>query len=74
MAKSYSGIGNTVYACPMPSYIMLDEKIFIVHLEMLNVLIALRLWADRLQGNCDNAAVMSVIGTNKSWDLFLGYK
>ena len=43
---------------------------------MLNVLIALRLWADRLRGKrvtiyCDNAAVVSVIGTGKSRDLFL---
>ena len=64
-------LGNTVYACPIPSYIVLDEKLFIVHLEMLNVLIALRLWADRVTIYCDNAAGVSVIGTGKSRDLFL---
>ena len=68
-------LGKVVCACPIPSYIVLDEKLFIVHLEMLNLLIALQLWADRLRGKrvtiyCDNA-VVSVISTDKSRDLFL---
>ena len=32
---------DIVNACPIPSYIVLDEKLLIVHLEMLNVLVAL---------------------------------
>ena len=49
----------------------------IVHLEMINVFIALKLWRHELQGrtiviHCDNMAMVSSISSGRSWDPFLG--
>ena len=49
----------------------------IVHLEMINVFIALNLWRHKLQGrtiviHCDNMAVVNSILCGRSWDSFLG--
>ena len=77
---SLKGMGacmmNRIYACPMPEYLVVDPKMLIVHLEMLNILIALRRWAPFLQGNavmihCDNMAVVTVIKNGRTRDMFL---
>ena len=49
----------------------------IVQLEMLNVLVAIRVWANQWRGKtiviaCDNQAVVSVINTGKTKDVVLG--
>ena len=65
---------NRVYATPIiqiPNFIST-----IVHLEMLNVVIALRTWAKYWQHTkviifCDNLAVVHVVETNRTRDEFL---
>ena len=49
----------------------------IVHLEMINILVALRLFGNTWKGNrvhikCDNEAVVSVLRTGKARNPFLG--
>ena len=64
---------NAVYAIPLDrGYLGFD----IVHLEMLNILVALRTWKKRWGGkriliHCDNNAVISVINTGKTRDNIL---
>ena len=58
-------------------YTGLPKHCTIVHLEMINVFIALNLWRHELQGptiviNCDNMAVVNSILSGPSWDSFLG--
>ena len=48
----------------------------IVHLEMINILVAIRTWATLWQGkniriHCDNPAVVSVLTTGKTRDVLL---
>ena len=52
--------GNRVYALPLPAGFM---NLHITQLEMLNVVVALKVWANmwankRIKINCDNLAVM----------------
>ena len=73
-----TGIGGIwngrVYAAPVPTYV--DFQPNITHLEMLNVLIALKLWAKDWAGSsvtlhCDNLAVVWVVNSGKTRDKFL---
>ena len=65
--------GHQVYTISIP----LGFKNFtIVHLEMLNILVAICTWACQWQGKtvrifCDNAAVVSVLNSGKTRDLTL---
>ena len=66
--------GTQVYASPLPQY--LNPELGIVQLEMLNVLVAFRLWAHTMQDQklkiyCDNAAVVSVLSSGRSRDAYL---
>ena len=65
---------NQVYAVKIPKNF---ENYSIVHLEMLNILVALRIWcqqwaAHRILLKCDNQAVVSVLNSGKTQDLTLG--
>ena len=65
---------NKVYATPIHN--LGDLKLSIVHLEMLNIVIALRVWGSswqhkRLQIHCDNLGVVQVVKTGKTKDPFL---
>lgn len=67
--------GTEVYQCAVP-YLSAYPNASIVHLEMLNVLVALRLWTTALANKClkiycDNIAVVSVITTGKGVDPLL---
>ena len=65
--------GQYVYTVPIP----LGYKDFsIVHLEMLNILVAIRTWSHQWGGKaikiaCDNQAVVSVLNSGKTRDLTL---
>ena len=65
--------GNQVYALPLPlGYMDLN----IVHLEMLNILVALRVWnqswaKSRVRIICDNEAVVHVVNLGRIRDLTL---
>ena len=65
--------GNHVYALPLPlGYMDLN----IVHLEMLNILVALRVWnqswaKSRVRIACDNEAVVHVLNSGRTRDLIL---
>ena len=73
---SLTGIGgvwkNRVYASPI-----LDiPDLKIVHLEMINILIAIRIWANHWQYktvtfSCDNMAVVQVVHSGKTKDPML---
>ena len=74
-----TGVGgvwdNKVYAAPIPQFENFTPTI--THLEMLNVLIAIRLWAkawahSAVTVHCDNLAVVQVINSSKTRDKFLG--
>ena len=64
---------NTIYAIPLNrGYLGFDN----IHLEMLNILVALRAWkkcwgSKRILIHCDNSAVVSVINTGKTRDSIL---
>ena len=65
---------NQVYSIQIPKNF---ENYTIVHLEMLNILVALRLWCNQWKTNkillkCDNQAVVSVLNSGKTQDLTLG--
>lgn len=52
------------------------HSVSIVHLEMLNVFIALQVWAKHFTNHtvvihCDNAAVVSVLNSHKTRDMYL---
>ena len=64
---------NQVYAITIPKNY---ENYSIVHLEMLNILVALRVWAKQWANKkillkCDNQAVVSVLNSGKTQDLTL---
>ena len=74
-----TGIGgiwhDRVYSSPAPVIPGFDFKI--VHLEMINVLVALRIWGKFWQHSqvkiyCDNLAVVQVVASSKTKDSFLG--
>ena len=65
---------NVVYHIPIP---LGYRNLSIVHLEMLNILVGIRLFGNMLRGKkvllkCDNEAVVSVLRTGKARDPFLG--
>ena len=65
---------NQVYAVKIQKNF---ENYSIVHLEMLNILVALRIWCHqwathRILLKCDNQAVVSVLNSGKTHDLTLG--
>ena len=73
-----TGVGavwdDRVYAAPLID--VFNGKGGIVHFEMLNILLALRLWSHHFSHShviiyCDNEAVVQVIQTGKSKDMFL---
>ena len=64
---------NQVYTMPVPQYC---QNFSIVHLEMLNILVAVRVWKQswknkRVLLKCDNQAVVSVLNSGKTQDLTL---
>ena len=64
---------NQVYAIEIP---LNFENMGILHLEMINILVAIRTWATMWQGkniriHCDNQAVVSVLTTGKTRDSLL---
>ena len=72
-----TGIGacfqDAVYAYKFTS---VPQTFSIVHLEMINILVALRLWghcwkSKKIIIKCDNQAVVSVLNTGKAKDLDL---
>ena len=74
-----TGVGavwkNRVYSAPVPSVPGFALKI--VHWEMLNIVIALRVWGkywkhSSVRVNCDNDACVYVVATSKTKDPFLG--
>ena len=65
-----------MYAIPLGCIQGLPLHCTIVHLELINDFIALKLWRHKLQGrniviHCDNMAVVNSISSGRSWDLFL---
>ena len=65
---------NIVYHVPIP---LGYEQFTIVHLEMVNILVALKLFGQKWKGNrvlikCDNQAVVLVLRSGKARDPFLG--
>ena len=76
---SLTGMGavwkDRVYATPIHNCADLDLKI--IHLEMLNIVIALRTWGHLWRHSvieifCDNLGVVQVVETGKTRDTFLG--
>ena len=77
---SFTGVGgiwgNKVYSTPI--FGIPKHYRNIANLEMLNIKIALRVWADqwahkKVLFRCDNLAVVQVIRTSKTRDEFLAY-
>ena len=75
---SFSGLdavwGNRVYITPVLS--IPGFTLTIVHLEMLNIVLALRMWGHfwchaKKNDFCDNMAVVQVVGSSKTKDPFL---
>ena len=73
-----TGVGgvwnNRVYAAPIPAFVGLNLNI--TQLEMINVLIAVRVWAplwvhSTVRFSCDNLAVVQVVTSSKTKDSFL---
>ena len=67
--------GEGVYATPVSPIV--GKKLKIGHLEMLNIVVALRLWASEWAHSavkffCDNWAAVQVVKTGKTKDAFLG--
>ena len=65
---------SQVYAANWPPYFY--HSIGIVHLEMLNVFVALKLWGkfwhnSTVRVHCDNTAVVSVLNTHRTRDMHL---
>ena len=65
--------GSQVYSIPIP---LGYENLSIVHLEMLNILVAIRVWGPQWSGKavriaCDNQAVVTVLNSGKTHDLTL---
>ena len=64
---------NYIYAIPIPKGFM---QMGIVHLEMLNILVALRVWATQwatktISVKCDNQVVVSILQSGKTRDPLL---
>ena len=75
---SLTGLGGCwnqeVYSTPI--FDIYNHKLTIVHLEMLNLVIALKLWGHRwahmtVRFYCDNLAVVQVVNTGKTRDEWL---
>ena len=67
--------GSQIYYSEFPAFI-LEQHLTICQLEMLNVLVAIRLWSDELHGHvvrvrCDNASAVSVLQHGRGRDPFL---
>ena len=65
--------GNDVYSIPLPPVFLNYD---IVHLEMINILVAIRAWArhwatHKILIHCDNQAVVAVMTSSKTRDLTL---
>ena len=68
-----ASFGNMVYALPLPAGFM---NLHITQLEMLNVVVALKVWANiwankRVKINCDNLAVVEILKSGKTRHSFL---
>jgi hypothetical protein len=66
---------NNIYAAPFPTFVT-EERHTICDLEMLNILLAVKLWAPSLGGHvvriqCDNAAAVSILQTGRGRASFL---
>ena len=75
---SLTGLGgiwcDRVYATPIIPFIHWDLKI--VHLEMLNLLVAIRKWKhcwshSKVKVHCNNMAIVQVVGSGKTKDPYL---
>ena len=73
-----TGVGGTwanrVYAAPVPTFV--NTELHITHFEMLNILVALMLWAHHwaqstVRFHCDNMVVVQVVNSEKSRDAIL---
>lgn len=67
---------DLIYAYPVSHIPALPLNHSIVHLEMVNVYVALKVWKSKLRGqtviiNCDNFAVVSTLNSGKALDNFL---
>ena len=67
--------GDQFYGTPFPQFVC-DAKHSIAHLELLNIVVAIRTWRERWSGwvvqvYCDNLNSVFVIQTGKSRDLFM---
>ena len=67
--------GNQFYAAPFPQHVLGKEHP-IAHLELLNIVVAVKVWRERwlgwtVQVYCDNLNSVFVIQTGKSRDLFM---
>ena len=65
--------GHLVYALPITDWLC---HLGIVHLEMINILLALKVWGEAWKNakiiiKCDNQAVVSVLNTGRSRDMLL---
>ena len=74
---SLQGLGanfnNEVYAIPIVKNL---KQFGIVHLEMLNIMVAIRVWAHQWSGKtiviaCDNQAVVSILNSGRTRDMTL---
>ena len=68
-----ASFGNEVYALPLPVGFL---NLHITQLEMLNVVVALKVWANiwankRIKISCDNLAVVEILKSGKTRDAFL---
>ena len=72
--KGWGGtFNNEVYAVTIP---LGFQKYDIVHLEILNIVVALRIWAKhwqnkRIEIRCDNMAVVEIIRSGRARDPIL---
>ena len=67
--------GEQFYATPFPEWVQ-EEGHTIAHLELLNIVVAVKVWGDRWSGwtvqiYCDNANSVFVLQTGRSRDLFM---
>ena len=67
-------LSGRCYAAPFPKFS--DNKLTIVHLEMINIVVALRVWGSlwahtRIRFHCDNQAVVRVVAHGRTKDDFL---
>ena len=77
MGGSWGLVYGLVYSLPLQVIPNLLPHCTIVHLEMINVYVALNRWKKELKGRtvviyCDNMAVVSTLSSGHSWDKFLG--